>query len=266
MNHILIGTNVFGKNSRQDLAIESFKRLKKQNSNVDICLVQSPLDSIEYSDITTYQTLDRDSSTILNTTKKLPFVNDIFDTLCNKSCDYFVFCNSDIILSQQLINKITNNSDSFEAFGISRIDIPPISSLSETFIPLRMEPAGFDCWVVSKVWWSNNRHLFHDYLLGRPFFDVHYTMLMLLNTISDMHVSNESLIYHVRHPSPAFERDECYKFNEVQTNKFYSDQETIWGNISNNTFLKREDYGRFLIFNKSEAQIINQIKHAYKVK
>jgi hypothetical protein len=262
--NILIGTNTFLKNSRQDLCIESLKRLKKLNSNVDICLVQQPEDEIQYSDIEVLKTLNRDSSQLVNTDKKLPFVNDIFNTLADHSSDYFIFCNSDIILSQQLINKIVNTESSFEAFGISRIDIPVITSLSESFVPLRMEPAGFDCWVVSKQWWLKNKNLFKDYFLGRPFFDVHYTMIMLLNTKSDIHISNEQLIYHIKHSSPAFVRDECYLFNETQTNKFYADQEIVWGNISNNTFLKRQDYGRFLNFGVNETAFIKQVKNSHR--
>lgn len=259
MKHILIGTNVFEKNSRQDLAIESFKRLKKQNLNVDICLIQSPTDDVQYSDIAIHRTLERNSSTLLNTTKKLPFINDIFNTLYTQSYDYFIFCNSDIILSQALVDKV--NKQNPEAYGVSRIDIPQIKALNEPFSPLRMEPAGFDCWVVSKKWWSENANLFKDYFLGRPFFDVHYTMLMLLNTKTDVHVSNDHLIYHIKHPSPAFERDVCYQFNESQTINFYNNQEEIWGNISNKTFLKRSDFGRFLNFNDDEVDIIKNIKY-----
>lgn len=262
--NILIGTNTFLKNSRQDLCIESLKKLRKKNNNVDICLVQHIDDNVCYYDIEVVKELSRDSSQFVKTNKKLPLVNDIFDVLSERCRDYFVFCNSDIILSQQLIDKITNAKTPFEAFGISRIDIPNINSLSESFIPIRMEPAGFDCWVVSKKWWKNNRHLFKDYFLGRPFFDVHYTMLMLLHTYSDIHVSNERLIYHIKHPSPAFQRDECYLFNETQTNKYYIDQEAIWGSISNNTFLKRQDYGKFLDFNPKEVDFIKQIKTAHQ--
>jgi hypothetical protein len=259
--HILIGTNTYNKYERQDLCIESFKKLKDKNTNVDICLIQEPDDVVYYYDISVIRKLKRNSSSILNTDKKLPFVNDIFDVLCEHSKDYFVFCNSDIILSQQLINHIILND--IEALGISRIEIPPIRSLIETFTPIRMEPSGFDCWVVSKNWWLKHRHLFKDYLLGRPYFDVHYTLLMLLNS-NNIYISNQYLIYHIMHKSPAFVEDVCSLFNKKQTFDHYANNDKLWGDFCNNTFFKRRDLGKFLMFNPEEPNIINSIKDEYR--
>lgn len=255
--HILIGTNAYNKYDRQDLCIESFRCLKDSSSNIDICLVQEENDLVQYNDIPIFRELKRNSSNVLDTNKKLPFVNDIFDVLARHSKDYFLFCNSDIILSQQLINYI--NFNDIEALGISRIEIPPIKSLTEQFSPIRMEPAGFDCWVVSKKWWLEHRELFKDYLLGRPFFDVHYAVLMFLYS-KNIFVSNQHLIYHIMHKSPAFTEDACYLFNTKQTQDYYLDNEKVWGECCNNTFLKRTDWGRFLNFNANETDILRRIK------
>ena len=62
------------------------------------------------------------------------------------------------------------------------------------------------------------------------------------------------------HKSPAFIEDICYNFNKDQTYKHYAENEKIWGDCCNNTFLKRKDYGRFLIFNQNENEIIQNIK------
>jgi len=221
---ILIGTNVHGKYHRQNLCIDSLHRLKQKNSNVEICLVQEPEDIINYDNIQVLPKLKRNSSHILKTDKKLPFVNDIFDVLCDSSQDYFIFCNSDIILSQQLIDHIIFNE--VEAFGISRIEILHINNLKESFTPLRMEPAGFDCWVVSKRWWLKHIHLFKDYLLGRPHFDVHYSVLMFLNS-NNTFISNQYLIYHIMHEKTSFVEDECRIFNREQSYKFYADNEKL---------------------------------------
>lgn len=258
--HILIGTNTYGHYDRQNLCIDSFHRLKEKNANVDICLVQEPDDVVYYNNIPIIKNLKRNSSQSLNTDKKLPYVNDIFDILCELSQDYFIFCNSDIILSQQLINHIIFNE--VEAFGISRIEIPRINSLSEPFSPLRMEPAGFDCWVVSKHWWLENRHLFQDYFLGRPYFDVHYTVLMFLHS-KNIFISNQYLIYHIMHQNSSFAEDACHVFNREQTFKFYSKNEKIWGDCCNNTFWKRKDVGRFLMFNENENEILIKIKNQF---
>jgi hypothetical protein len=255
---VLIGTNVYGKYHRQNLGIDSLHKLKQKNTNVDICLVQEPQDLIEYENIQIFKQLKRNSSDLLNTKRKLPFVNDIFDVLCNNCEDYFLFCNSDIILSQNLIDQI-NNTD-IEAQAISRIEIPHINKLSDSFCPIRIEPAGFDCWIFSKKWWIDHKHLFQDYLLGKPYFDVYYAMLMFLHS-KNLFISNQYLIYHILHEKTAFIEDECLKFNKEQTFKFYAENEKIWGECCNNTFLKRSDYGRFLNFNSNENEIIQNIKN-----
>jgi hypothetical protein len=259
MNNILIGTNVYGKYKRQDFCIESIKRLKAKNSNIDICLVQEPIDKVEYENIQVFSNLTRNSS-VIEEGRTLPFITDIFDVLAEHSKDWFVFCNSDIILTQDLIDHIINND--IEAQGISRIEIPEINKLSDSLQPIRMEPAGFDCWVVKKKWWKSYRYLFQDFLLGRPFFDVHLTMLMFLYS-KDIHVSSKHLIYHIQHPSNGFVRDAYYKFNEQQAEKFYKQTESIWGEISNTTFLARKDFGRFFEIGEAELQIINDIKTSY---
>jgi hypothetical protein len=68
------------------------------------------------------------------------------------------------------------------------------------------------------------------------------------------------------HKSPAFAEDVSYCFNKEQTYKFYSENEKIWGDCCNNTFLKRNDWGKFLNFNKNETEIINNIKKTYSTK
>ena len=261
MSNILIGTNVHKTYHRQDLCIESLKKLQNQNKNVNICLIQEQQDIVEYDNIDILFELKRNSSDCLKTTKRLPFVNDIFNSLCDHSTDYFVFVNSDIIVSQPLIDLIC--STDVEAFAVSRIDIPFISTITTPFKPIRMEPAGFDCWIFSKKWWLSHKHLFEDYLLGRPYFDVHYAMLMFLNS-KNLFISNKHLIYHILHEKTSFIEDECYNFNKSQTNKYYASNENIWGECCNNTFWKRKDLGTFLQFNNNENDILLSIQQQFK--
>lgn len=258
---ILVGTSVFGKYTRQDLCVESLKKLAHKNSNVKCCLVQQDSDEVLYEGIKILRNLKRNSSSVFDTKKNIPFVNDIFDVLSHETEDVFVFCNSDIILTQALFDYI--NSIDVEAFGVSRIDISNINSLTEPAKILRMEPSGFDCWIVSKVWWNKHKHLFQDFIIGRPYFDVMYTMLMFVNS-KNLYVSNKRLIYHIMHQRKWKDKDECYHYNRLQKEKHYEELEKVWGECCNTTFLKRSDWGRFLQIRDDEIQIISDIQTKHK--
>lgn len=254
---ILVGTSVFGKYPRQDLCVESLKKISSKHSNVSCCLIQQKNDDVEYGDIQILRKLERNSSNVFDTNKNIPFVNDIFNVLAEEAKDIFIFCNSDIILTQSLFDYI--DSVDVEAFGISRIDISNINSLSEPAKILRMEPSGFDCWVISKVWWNKQKHLFQDFIIGRPYFDVMYTMLMFLHS-NNFYVSTKHLIYHIMHQRKWEDKDECYHYNRLQKEKYYEQLEKVWGQCCNNTFLKRSDWGKFLQIREDELSIIKQIK------
>lgn len=258
---ILIGTSVYKKNQRQDLCIESLQRLSNQYTNIKCCLIQQQQDVVLYNDIICYRSLSRNSMSVLDTQKNIPFINDILDQMSEYSEDIFVYCNSDIILSPRLIDYI--HSTDVEAFGVSRTDIYPTASLVDPLIIHRNEPAGFDCWVVSKKWWQNNRHKFYDFLIGRPYFDVMYTILMALNS-NNTYVSDREIIFHAVHENSSYEKDECYLFNQNQKIRHYEYIEEIWKACGDNTYLQREDYGFFLRYLDNEQNIIKRIINYYK--
>ena len=257
---ILIGTSTFDYYHRQNLCVDSLKKLSKLNSNVECCLIQQILDRKHYDDIRIINRLTRNSSDVFETNKKIPFINDILNVLEEESKDIFVFCNSDIILTQSVIDYI--NITDVEAFGISRIDISHINLLTDPASIIRMEPSGFDCWVISKKWWKLNKHLFKDFLIGRPYFDVMYTILMLLNS-KNLYVSNKHLIFHINHKRAWSDKDECYHYNRLQKELHYNNLEKVWGDCCNSTFLKRTDWGKFLNFLPNESEAILNIKSNY---
>lgn len=257
MKKILLTTNTFKRYHRQDLAVKKIQALKEKNQNVDIKLIQFKNEEEYYPELSNEKVLDRSSSTVLNTKKQFPFVNDLFNVSADLSEDIFVFFNSDVILTQKLINYINEND--IEALGISRIEITNLQDLSQQSHIIRMEPAGFDAWVVSKKWWYNHKQLFEDMLLGRPEFDIIYTSLMLLNS-KNIHISTDYLIYHIQHQTDSFTRDEAYQFNIDQRDKHYKDLINWWGSICNNTYYKRKDFGRFLNFLQNEKVIIENLK------
>ena len=261
MKKILLTTNVFSSYKRQDLSVEKMLTLKNKNKNVQCSLVQYEKETVPYSGLKVLNKLTRGSHTQLGTKKSLPFIKDLFDVSAEEAEEIFVFSNSDITLSQKLIDYI-NNTD-IEALGVSRIDVSEIENLSQPSQIIRMEPAGFDTWIVHKDWWFKHRHLFPDMLLGRPEFDVAYTAIMDLNS-KNIHESTEYLTYHYMHPIVSFERDECYYFNVNQKDSSLKDLFEWWGLICNSTYLSRYDYGTFLNFLPNEKELIKFIINSGK--
>jgi hypothetical protein len=263
MKKISFYTNVYTKYKRQDLAIEKLSQLVDSNPNITASLIQFEDETIEYnySNINILNVLKRSSKNTIGGSKSMPYIKDLFDEASKDTEEVFVFFNSDIILTQKLINHIQNNP--VEAYGISRSEILEIENLSDPAHLVRTEPAGFDCWVVSKSWWEKHREKFPDMILGRPFFDVIYTILMLLNS-NNHYISNKHLIYHILHGKESFTRDECYFHNEqVRNTEFRTMWDECWGPICNNTFFKREDYGSFLQFQPNENEVIEHYKQNF---
>jgi hypothetical protein len=260
MNKIALITNTFGKYDRQDYCIEVLKKIQKTCSNVTPFLIQHKNDSKIYSEITQLNVLERTSRDILSTDKMLPFVNDILHEGAKLNYDYFALINSDILVSKKLIRFIEEKEP--EAVAISRIDVQPLQSIADNIIPVRCEPAGFDCWVFNTKWFKQHSHLFVDMLLGRPHFDVMYAIAMFLNS-KDVFVSNDKLIFHPMHQLKSSPQDVCQFFNKNQSETLYPKYEKFWGDLCNNTFLKRPDYGSFLQFNSNEDSIKLEIKKKF---
>jgi len=257
MKKILFTTNTFSQYKRQDHCVEILKIMSKNNSNVSAALIQSPDDDVSYTDISVIRELNRNASTVIDTKRNLPFINDLFDISCKHAEDIFVYINSDILISQKFINLI-NNTD-VEAFGVSRSEIDEIENLTQPITLIRVEPAGFDAWVIQKEWWLSHRHLFKDMLLGKPIFDVMYTMLMFLNS-KNHYISNQHLIFHPMHGNGSFADDVCFDFNKKAQADHYPFIEKWWSLLCNNTFWKRNDPPRFLNFNSNENEIIEILK------
>jgi len=181
---ILIGTNTFGKYKRQDIAVDSYKHLKKVFPDVvdvlDVQFRDEESTSKNHYKLDIIFDLTRSSHDYIEDgEKKLPFVNDILRTLYEQSEDYFIFVNSDVIINPNLIEYIIENEP--QCFPCSRLDIRDIDSfdkLKEQAQPVRWEIAGFDCFVFKREWYKEYYDLFNDYLLSRPRFDPVYAGIM----------------------------------------------------------------------------------------
>ena len=66
-------------------------------------------------------------------------------------------------------------------------------------------------------------------------------------------------IYHQIHEQVSFVRDVCYEFNIHQRDTHYEEVIKWWGNVCNNTYYTRPDFGPFLQFMSHEEDTIKRL-------
>jgi len=147
---ISVGINGFKEynelEKREKLCIESLFRLckNKSNINVDLYNVCFKEENVKYDGFTTLNKLTKKSDELIreyynknsrendyysrkeeidSNTKHLPSVKEIFDVLASTDCDYFLFLNNDIIISNRLFKEL---EDGVECYAISRFNIREI--------------------------------------------------------------------------------------------------------------------------------------------
>lgn len=252
---IVIGCNTFNSYHRQDIAVQSWELLKQEYSNVDLYDVQFKDEEknykIKYDNLKTIFNLERSSLDLKNHTKKLPFVNDIINSLSELDSDYFIFTNSDVIINKKLIKDILK--DEITAMPCSRIDIANINSIQEyidkKIQPVRWEIAGFDTFVFKTDWYRKHKEKFKDYFLGKPCFDGSYSFIMKVFGNND-YLGNDypPYCFHIHHGTSSC-TTECVEkdFNEntrlTTVDKEYCD---IMGDHLNKNLMRRTPWGAFL--------------------
>lgn len=227
---IVIGFNSFQPKKRQHVALESWKHLKKLGliDNIyDIQFVDS--DIHKDVDVRTLLALQRSSQDmVVDSTKRLPVVRDIFDALSSE-CepeDYFIFTNNDVIINDNLIKHIKSTEP--ECFSCSRLNIEQIDSfesvLDRKVTPLNYEIYGYDTFVFKNSWWKANNHIFQDYLLGMPVFDnVFGCMMKIFGGNHPFGNDMPPFCFHIAHentwqldnmaPERVYNHDICGKFH-----------------------------------------------------
>lgn len=178
---IAIVFNTFESYHRQNVAVDSWRYLKKLfPDTVDLYNLQfsDEKDTFinPYPDIDPKFVLSNSKETVKGASKKLPFMNEMFNMACKIDCDYFIITNSDVIIMPLLLEVINNTKD-LQALACSRLDIEHIDSfqriLAQQVKPVRWEIAGFDTFVFNKTWAQKNHKLFQtEYLMGKPLYDV----------------------------------------------------------------------------------------------
>jgi len=284
---IAIGTNIFGHYNRQTLAIESLKKLKEKvkdvNVDIDLFNIQFENNTINIDGFTTLNVLKNNNITIRNeiiqasgyspncvncddidmsvplSSKVLPLMNELFDSLgCLIEYDYVIFTNSDIMISNRLINEILTTKK--ESYSVSRLEIQSINSLTDALIPFKIEIAGFDTYAFKPAWWQHNKHRFPKYLLGKPRWDNHYTSIFM--TYSDGKVLNyyPGHIVHIYHGYASHQDDMENRYvNKLWDS--YPELQNRWGRYFNDILLKRKSHNNVMFgkINNTEDTLAKQI-------
>jgi hypothetical protein len=240
-NKIAIGINIFGKNRRQDLCIDVLTKFSKKYNNIKLY-------NITFNDETNYNEnfihlplLKTKAKDIIKDSKsEKPITKEFFEALSKQDCDYFLFINSDILISEKLI-KLLSTTD-LETASFSRADCYEITGLDK-IIPYRIEIAGFDAWFMKKDWYEKNSNLFRDYVYAEHLWDVDYAVHMF-NFSKSKIFNKEIYIYHEKHP---------LNWNEESVEALHN--ASLWGKTPYHkrfkdfvyTYLiKRIPYGQFL--------------------
>lgn len=258
---ISIGTNLFGSNNRQDLCIESLLKLKKEfKSEINLYNIQfkNKYNFTTNNNLHTLTNLVQKSEDYISDSNNpyLPIVSELFDTLADTDCEYFIYTNNDIIISNRLIYEIKKTKR--DCYPVSRLAIHPILSLQDPIKYSHYQVAGFDVFAVNTLWWKLNRDKFPPYILGFPAWDVHYATNMM------MHSNNSTLLnkwpphsFHIIHDSP-WKADKHIPERVWNENIFWKKHKfdvcKIWNKYLYEVLLKRSNEYRTPLENELELE------------
>jgi hypothetical protein len=245
---ISVGINCFkdfnSLNKRERLCVEGLLKLKNVNL-YNICFNN---EYYQYDNFTCLNALTKKSNifvknyfnehgiNIITLTKELPSVKEIFDVLASTDCDYFLFLNSDVIISNRLFKEMENG---YECYPISRVNINEINSLTD--IPEIIEYCvhGFDAFLVKKETWLRIRDKFDDFILGKFYWDTCFATLFNLYCKCKNINKLPPVCFHIDHPNvSAQETPEHYYCTHLVTNK-YKTVLDIWFSYVYNVLFKR---------------------------
>jgi len=255
---ISIGINGFKEyknlEKREKFCIDSLIKIK--NNDITLYNICFENENIQYKNFTTLNKLTKKSNNLIyeyfqhegltneynlrkseidNNIKELPSVKEIFDILANTNCDYFIFLNNDIILSNRILKEIENG---IECYPVSRMHIYDIESLSDIPKLESYSVHGFDAFVVKKETWLKIRNNFEDLILGRFYWDTYFaTMFNLLCKCKNIN-KLPPVCFHIEHKSTSNDKTIENYYNEdiFKRNVIVGH---LWFNYVQNVLLKR---------------------------
>jgi len=251
---LAIGINIFKQNKRQNFCIEVLKKLKNKFSNISLYNITFPKEINMDEEFIHLPELKQSAKDIINkSNSNKPIAKQFFNILSKQNCDYFVFLNSDIILSPKFIELLLKKE--YETYCVSRYDTLPIESLTE-IKPYRIEIAGFDVWAIKKQWWIDYSFLFKDYIYAEHLWDVDYTLTMY-NHSKCLICNKLPYAFHEKHELNWTENslEAKYNYNLWNQTPYYQ----RWHNFIYENLIKREPYGQFLYPLPNENDLEHQI-------
>lgn len=201
VNNIAVGINIFGSFKRQDLCIDSLIRLEKQCKGITLYNIQQKgLPLIEHDKFTTIFDRGRTAAnTVTGCSFNLPMVRDFFDALAAQGKDYFMFLNSDIIVTTKIAREVSYNAG-YDAICGSRLAVEDISDINTTDINhSHLQIAGFDVYMIRTSWWLENREKFPDYIYAISAWDVDYAARLMVLGRTQFDNTVRPCCYHIMH-------------------------------------------------------------------
>ena len=248
---LAIGINIFGSTRRQTIAINALKKLKQKYTNITLYNITFQNENNTDNDFIHLPLLTRTCKDVVQaSTKNKPLAVDMFNALSTVNCDYFLFCNSDILLSSKLIKLILKQE--YETYCVSRHDIYPIENPNDDIQPFRIEIAGFDAWAVKKEWWLNNKNIFSDYIYAEHLWDVFFS-LQMFNYSKCLLCNKEFYIAHEKHEIGWNEHSIEAKHNSTLWEQ--TPYSANWHNFIYKKLIKRKPPGQFLQPLENEHEI-----------
>lgn len=257
---IAIGINGFKKyedlEKRERFCIEGLLKIKSKTPNIDLYNICFQEENISYNNFKTLNKLTIKSNELIkeyfkhdglqkeyqlrkneidNNERVLPSVKEIFDILADTDCDYFLFLNNDIILSNRFLKEI---EDGVECYPMSRMHIYDIETLDDTPKLESYSVHGFDAFLVKKETWLQIRNNFEPLILGRFYWDTYFfTMFNLLCKCKNIN-KLPPVCFHIEHNSNSMDNTiENYYAEDVFKRNLILGH--LWFSYVQNVLLKR---------------------------
>jgi hypothetical protein len=256
---IVIGVNTYKEetsfNNREQMCVDSL-RVIKQKHNIELYSFTFFDEQFEINDFNNCHNL-QDIPNVTN--RKVPFVNEIFDKLSDIDCDYFIFVNNDVAVSNRFIKEIERNN--VDCLPASKLHFTKLDSINDKeSIPQSLSVHGFDGFAIRSYWWKENRIKFKPMLLGCAYWDTYfYSKCQLYGECITLN-KPPAVIFHLDHQSTSMEAEPGNAFNEKN---FVEDEDNIntrWFSYVQNVLLKRPTHNNILWYTPftNEAELEKQ--------
>jgi len=192
MNSVALGVNIF-ETPQWTRCKENLLPFKSKMSFYCLQHQEDKVNSNGFERLNCIQKRAKNFIQLSNSTK--PLVYELLDGLASVGKDYFVFMNSDIILSETAVEWMLNQNQ-YETACFSRVNIDPENQRNfEVWAPY-----GFDVFFIRTSWWKSNREKFLSLpnTYAEPCWDLAYAATLHLNSSCYYH-NKIPIIYHIGH-------------------------------------------------------------------